>query len=128
MWAGLAIGTFQTYYVRILFESSDARRRAYAELPYRKVPGLRRLLTEADRRLPIGANVLFAMPEGTPAGAYEYAHRRSIYLLAGKNVLPLRRENLARADYIVCWRACSPPQGFQQLWRSEDGVLLRKTR
>ena len=46
--AMLVIGGFETYYIRVFTIDATRTRAAMTELPYRKLPGLRRLLVERD--------------------------------------------------------------------------------
>jgi hypothetical protein len=55
-------------------------------------------------------------------------------VLAGRDVIPLLdrardvvdERNIARATYIACWPECPPISGFDVIWRSEHGTLLRR--
>jgi hypothetical protein len=104
------------------------------ELTYRQIPGIHTLLTEADARIPPGARVLIALPHRPWQAGYGYGFRRAQYLLQGKVVIPLLDwptdtvdpTSLGRANYVICWRECSTPPGFEIIWRSPDGVLLRR--
>ena len=115
--AALAAGSFQPFYLKVWRQDWRQLGAYLTELPYRKVPGLRRLCVEADRRTPPGARVLFAAP---PNEGYEYAFRRAQYLLAGKDVVPS-----GNADTIVCLPACSA-RGFRTVWRSDQGAVLQR--
>ena len=112
----LAAGSFQPFYLKVLRQDWRQLGAYLTELPYRKVPGLRQLCVEVDRRVPLGARVLFV----APANGYEYAFRRAQYLLAGREVVPA-----GTAEYIACIPACSAP-GYRVAWRNEKGMLLRR--
>ena len=114
--AALAAGAFQPFYLRILGQDWRQFGAYLTELPYRKVPGLRQLCVEADRRTPLGARILFV----APAKGYEYAFRRAQYLLAGKELVPT-----GEAEYIACLPACTA-QGFTTIWRGDRGALLKR--
>lgn len=134
-WAAIAIGAAETFYLRI-YRQDRARFGAHLqELTYQQIPGLRTLLNEADARLPPGARVLIALPHRPWQAGYGYGFRRAQYVLQGKVVIPLLDRatdtvdptSLRRADYVLCWRECSTPPGFEVLWRNQDGVLLRRS-
>lgn len=122
--AALAIGSFQSFYLRVWRQDFGALNAYLTELPYRKVPGMRTLLIEADRRTPLGARILFATPHKTWDDGYTYAFRRAQYLLAGKDVIPMLGP-AREADYVVCWR-CAPPRGFRVIFRNENGTLAKR--
>jgi hypothetical protein len=132
----IAIGSFEPFYLRIYTIDSATLRANWTELPYRKVPGLRRVLVEVDRRTPRGARVLLATPHRPGEGGYRYAYARAQFLLAGRELVPLLEpftENriplqLESVDYIACWHDCATPQGFEIIWKNNDGVLLRRAR
>lgn len=114
--AALAAGAFQPFYLQVLRHDWRQFGAYLTELPYRKVPGLRQLCLEADRRTPLGARILFVAPHN----GYEYAFRRAQYLLAGKEVVAS-----GEADYIACLPACTA-RGFTTVWRGEKGALLQR--
>lgn len=113
----IAAGAFQPFYVTIWRQDWRQLGSYLTELPYRKVPGLRQLCVEADRRIPTGARVLFLAPADR---GYEYSFRRAQYLLAGKDVVPS-----GRADYVICLPACQA-RGFKTLWSSDRGAVLKR--
>jgi hypothetical protein len=114
--AALAAGSFQPFYLKVWRQDWRQLGAYLTELPYRKVPGLRELGVEAERRTPVGARVLFV----APVSGYEYAFRRAQYLLAGREVVAS-----GEAEYIACIPACSA-RGFTTLWRGERGALLKR--
>ena len=132
----IAAGAFQPLYVRMLFAAAPPMRAAFEELPYRRLPGLRRLMLDVDGLTPPGARIALWTPFREWDGGYGYAFRRAPFLLAGKRVLPMiepERDRptvryLGEADYVVCWRACPPVTGFRSMWRSADGELLVRAR
>ncbi|MFL6245943.1 MAG: hypothetical protein ACJ74H_07970 [Thermoanaerobaculia bacterium] len=134
-WAAIGIGAFETFYLRIYTQDRSRLSAQWVELPYRQIPGLRTLLREVDRRTPRGARVLIALPHHPWQSGYGYGFRRAQYVLQGKVAIPLLDRAtdtvdptaLARAEYVVCWRECRTPRGFQIIWRNQDGILLRRT-
>lgn len=135
VWLAIGVGAFEPFYLQIHTRNHAAMAAGYTELPYRRIPGLRTLSIAVDRRTPPGARILLVLPHRTWKGGYEYGFRRTEFLLAAKRVLPLideesrmLRDNVARAEYIVCWRECGLPPGFEIIWRGTDGVLARRTR
>jgi len=134
--AAIAAGTFQPLYVRMLFIDAAPMRAAFEELPYRRLPGLRRLMLDVDGRTPRGARIALWVPYTEWNGGYGYAYRRAPFLLADKRVLPMLEPErdrptaryLAEAEYVACWRACPPFTGFRSAWRSADGELMERAR
>ena len=133
--AAILIGGFETYYLRVFGERPARVRPILTELPYRKMPGLRELLAGADARTPRGASIAILVPYSAWEGGYGYAYDRSSYLLPGKQVIPLLRlgedtpdpENLAHADYVICWGGVPPVAGFDKVWQTTRGMLLRRS-
>jgi hypothetical protein len=133
-WIAIAAGTFQPLYLTIHFRDTAAIRAFWTEAPYRRVPGLRQMLIAVEERTSPGDRVLLWTPHRPWQGGYGYAFRRAQYVLAGREVIPLldrtrgtvEEQNIARATYIACWRACPPMPGFRAIWSSTDGTLLRR--
>lgn len=123
--AAVAIGAFQPFYLRVWKQDWPALEAYLTELPYRKLPGLRRLCLEADRRTPPGSRVLFLMPPQTTKDAYDYGFGRTQYLLAAKDVVPRFDRSGRGVEYILCWR-CTPPSGFVTVWEGGEGSLARR--
>jgi len=106
------------------------------ELPYRKLTGLRRFLIEVDRTTPRGARIAICLPYTAWEGGYGYGYYRASFLLPGKQVVPLLRlgadvpapGNAALADFVACWGGAPRVDGFAVLWRSGDGVLMKRVR
>ncbi|MEO8217412.1 MAG: hypothetical protein ABI718_10070 [Acidobacteriota bacterium] len=129
----MIVGSFEPFYVRIFFSDRDALRRLYVELPYRKLPGFRPLLSRVRELTPLHAKVALWVPPGRWNEGYEYGYYRSVYLIAGREVVPLLdaadhflSSNLDQADYLVCWH-CNPGfAGFKTVLRTPDGFLARK--
>jgi hypothetical protein len=131
----LAAGAFQTFYLRIYTMDRAALRVSFTGMAARRIPGLHELLLEVERRTPPGAKILLVLPHKPWQNGYGYGFRRAQYLLAGREVIPLiDRETgavdpagLARAEYIVCWRGCAVPPGFQVMWQQEGGLIAHHT-
>lgn len=120
----IAIGSFQPMYLRIFAMNGDGLRAAYTELPYRRIPGLRKLLVDASARMPSGATVALWVPFREWEGGYGYAFRRAPFLMPDKRVVPIDRVN--DAQYLVCWHGCPRVIGFATIWRSPEGELMRR--
>jgi hypothetical protein len=133
-WTAIGIGAAETFYLRIYKDDRAKLSAQLRELPYRQIPGFRTLLEEVDRRTPPGARILIALPHRPWQSGYGYGFRRAQYVLQGKEAIPVLDRatdrvdpaSLGRADYIVCWRQCQLPAGFDVVWRSRDGILLRR--
>ncbi|HEY6136192.1 MAG TPA: hypothetical protein VI670_00340 [Thermoanaerobaculia bacterium] len=134
--AAIAAGAFQPLYVRMLFADARPMHAAFDELPYRRLPGLRRLMLDVARMTPPGARIALYAPFNEWDGGYGYAFRRAPFLLAGRRVLPMLEPGrdrptaryLGEAEYVVCWRGCPPLNGFRRSWGSADGELLVRAR
>lgn len=103
------------------------------ELPYSKAPGLRPFLNEVRQRTADGVTIAMAAPYPTWEGGYDYCYARSLYILAGRRVVPLldpqdrfHPEQLARAKYVAAYRTAPSFAGFVEVWRSADGALLKR--
>jgi hypothetical protein len=127
--AMLVIGGFEPYYVRVFTVDATRTRAAMTELPYRKLPGLRRLLIDVDRSTPRGAKIAIALPFRDWEGGYGYGYYRASFLLPGKQVVPLLPpSNLRFADYVVVWKGRPVIDGFVPLWTTSDGTLMVRRR
>ena len=125
----LVIGGFEPYYVRIFTVDAARTRAAMTELPYRKLPGLRRLLVDVDRSTPRGAKIAIALPFRDWEGGYGYGYYRASFLLPGKQVVPLLPpSNLRFADYVMVWRGRPAIDGFVPVWTTSDGTLMVRRR
>lgn len=136
-WIAIGAGAFQQIYVNIHFRDTAELRAFWTEAPFRRIPGLRALLLAAEARTKVGDSVLLWTPHRPWQGGYGYAFRRAQYVLAGRDVIPLldrardvvEERNIDRATFIACWRQCPPlpsRSGFDVVWRSPDGMLLRR--
>jgi hypothetical protein len=133
-WIAIGAGAFQQLYVAIHFTDTAALRTFWTEAPFRRIPGLRRMLLAAEARTQPGDRVLLWTPHRPWQGGYGYAFRRAQHVLAGRDVIPLIdrdsgavvERNIDRATFIACSPGCPPIAGFDVIWRSEDGMLLRR--
>ena len=133
----IAAGAFEPFYLRIFFFDRAKFGASLAELPYRKLPGMKAFLLAVRERTHDGDAVAIAAPlhRAAPEGAYDYLYARARYLLAGRLVVPLvaiddrpQPENIALAGYIAGFRCEPNTPGFVVIWRSRDGVLLRRVK
>ena len=132
----IAAGSFQPMYLRIFTVDGGAMRAGFTDLPYRRLPGLRRLLCGAGVRVPSGATIALWAPFREWDGGYGYAFRRAPFLMPDKQIVPMLEADgdrltlryLAGAQYLVCWRGCPPIAGFKSMWRSLDGELMVRGR
>lgn len=135
-WAAIGAGAFQKFYVRIYGEDRALFKAQFRELPYRRIPGLRSMLTEVERRTPDGSRIVINLPHRPWQGRHEYGFRRAQYLLQRRVVLPLLDartsridwDNVRSADYVACLQPCAPPPGFEVVWRGREATLLERTR
>jgi len=117
----MAAGSFQPFYLKVLRQDWRQLGNYLAELPYRKVPGLREVCLEAERRTNPGARVMLV----APVDGYEYSFRRAQYLLAGRDVIPMSRRDVT-PELIACVGRCAAPAGFKVAWSSDRGTLLKR--
>ena len=122
--AMIVIGGFEPFYLRIFAADGASMRAAFTELPYRKLPGLRRFLVDVDARTPPGARIAICVPYPEPDPGYVYAYSRASYVLPGKQIVPIG--HAAEADFVACWHASPALPRFAIVWQSADGVLLRR--
>lgn len=129
----ILVGGFQTYYLRIFTQDRDALLGTLTELPWRKLPGFRRLMLEAAKVTNQGDSIALWIEPMRWMEGYEYGYVRAGYLLGGREVLPLINpdgaflvRNALRADVIACYRCQRVPRGFQIIRRTEDGLILRR--
>jgi hypothetical protein len=129
----IAAGAFEPFYLKI-FTLDRARFAAgLIELPYRKLPGLRQFLLDVRTHTTKGDVIAVYAPLPQWDNGYDYYYARTLYILAGRRVLPLldpqnrpQPQNVARAMYIACYHAVPQTSGFEVVWRSRDGALLRR--
>ncbi|HEY2092257.1 MAG TPA: hypothetical protein VGJ81_10225 [Thermoanaerobaculia bacterium] len=130
----IAIGAFQPFYWRMFAMDRGAARMALTELPYRRLPGLLRFMTGVRARTRDGERIAVFLPARKWDEGYQYGFTRSTYLLNGRRTVPMIDEsdrplpqNLVQADVVVCFRLDARLPHFRTVWRSADGVLLRRT-
>lgn len=129
-------GAFEPFYLRIFTMDAAAARQSFTELPYRKLPGFRQFILDADARTPPGARIAVWMPLQQWEGGYGYGFYRAAFLAPSKTLVPmltigadrLAPNQLASSEYIAAWRGDSLVVGFAPVWRSRDGVLLRRVQ
>lgn len=134
--AAMIAGGFQPFYLRIFTTDTTHMRAEYAELPWRKLPGYQRFLNDVDRTTPPGARIGICLPFRGWDSGYQYGFARAGFLLPGKQAVPLLADgadrfdfqNLDSSDFLACWHLAPTPRGFQPMWRSPDGVLLRRVK
>jgi len=146
----IAAGAFEPFYLRI-FTTNRARFGAMlADLPYKKMPGMKQFLLEVRARTNDGDAIALAAPfhrtitsgggydfifASKWEGGYDYIFGRALYLLAGRRVVPLLGpgdqplpQNLQKAEFLAAYRCDPAVPGFAVVWRGRDGVLLRRVR
>lgn len=144
----IAAGAFEPFYLRI-FTTNRARFGAMlADLPYRKMPGMKAFLLEVRARTNAGDAIALAAPfdrmvrpgggdasvvKATREGAYDYIYNRASYLLAGRRLVPLPDpgarpfpRDLQNTKFIAAYRCDPAVPGFAVVWRGRDGELLRR--
>ena len=134
----IAAGAFEPFYLRIFTLDRARLSASLIELPYRKLPGMRQFLLDVRARTQDGDAIAIAAPFHRAAsweGGYDYIYERAHYLLAGRLVVPLigagdrpQPENMALAEYVAGYHCEPVALGFAVIWRSRDGVLLRRSR
>lgn len=131
----LLAGAVQPFYFRMLTGDQKNFGRYAEALPYQKTPGLVPFMRAVRERTAEGDRIAVLVPMQQWDSGYAYAFTRSNYLLSGRRAVPLIGAddrpipgNLARADYIAAWHLQPVVTGFQAVWQSADGVLLRRTR
>jgi len=129
----ILIGGFEPFYLRIFTIDRPLEGALFAELPFRKMPGLKSFLEGVDAHTPPRARIAIWVPFRQWEGGYGYAYYRASYLLPGKQVVPLLAlhddradfSNLAQADYVASFGEQLVPPGFESCWRDAHGVLLK---
>jgi hypothetical protein len=132
---GIAAGAFQPFYWRMFAINRPAMRANLIELPFRQEPGLRRFMNAVRSRTLDCDRIAIMLPAPAWERGYQYGFTRATYLLAPRTTIPLMdandvplTPNVALADYVACWHAAPAIPHFATIWRSDDGVLLRRTR
>lgn len=135
----IAASAFEPFYLRIFTIDRRQFASTLTELPYRKLPGLRRFLSDVRAQTHRGdAVALYAAGlHHAPRweGGYDYLRERAMYPLAGRRVISLvddndrlRPERLKDATCIASYRSLPAVPGFVVVWRGPDGCLLRRAR
>ena len=131
----IAGGAFQPFYWRVFAMNRSSARAALTELPYRRMNGLRRFMLGVRERTRDGERVAILLPARAWEEGYQYGFTRSTYLLYGRTTVPVVDEsdrflsqNLEKADAVACLQIDATLPHFEPVWRSSDGVLLRRTR
>jgi hypothetical protein len=133
--ACIAAGAFQPFYWRVFAMNRAAMRAALVELPYRRLPGFRRFMIGVRDRTKAGERIAIVMPTERWSQGYEYGFQRATYLLSGRTTIPVvddhdrsLRQNARQADAIAAFGVDVVAPHFATVWRSNDGVLVRRTR
>jgi hypothetical protein len=130
----ILIGGFEPFYLRVFRIDRAKEEAAFAQMPYRKMTGLQTFLKGVDAHTPPGARIAIWCPFRQWEGGYGYAYYRASYLLPGKQVVPLlaphddhlQLANLAQADYLASFDDQIAAPGFDDNWRDQYGMLLKK--
>ena len=120
----IAAGAFEPFYLRIFTMDRAQFRASMTELPYRKLPGLRTLLVETRARTNDGDTIAIFTPFSWEQG-YEYAYARSLYTLAGRNVVLAK--DVAKAQWICAYGGAPQVPGFTVVWRSPNASILARS-
>ena len=134
----IAVTSFEPFYLRIFVMNRRQYAAMLTELPYRKLPGLRRFLFDIREHTERGDAVALFAPGLHHAprweGGYDYLRERAMYPLAGRRVISLvddddrlRPERSAGATCIASYRALPSVPGFALAWSGPDGCLLRRS-
>ena len=119
----LAAGSFQPFYWR-MFGIDRAAMRAYrTELPYRQLPGFHQFLLEVREQTKEGERIALLVPRPL-VPSYEFIFERAAYLLYGRNLLPISAAS--KGDVIAGYRVDATAPHFTKVWKSPDGVFLRR--
>lgn len=129
-------GGFERFYLTIFTIDRARAGAAFAELPYRKMPGLRTFLAGVDAHTPPHARIAIWVPFQQWDGGYGYAYYRASYLLPGKQVVPLLAlhedrpdfSNLRQADYLAAFGQPIRAPGFVTTWQDGRGALMKAQR
>jgi hypothetical protein len=131
----ILFGGFEPFYLRVLAVDRGRLERSLVELPYQKMPGLRRFLLEVRRTTERGEVVALLADQSRRTNGYDYIYDRSLYTLAGRHVVAaMDREDrlvpdaIAKADVIAVFRQQPAIDGFRVVWSGPDGSILRRIR
>lgn len=117
----LGAATFQPFYWTILVRGRAEYGRRLSRIHEVRTPGLMAFAEGVRARTPKGARIVFA--------ADARGFMRATYVLAGRTMLPGSDARLLlECDYVAAYRREVHVPGFVEIWRSRDGVLLRRVR
>lgn len=126
-------GGFELFYLEAYALDRDSYREYLTRLPYRRLPGFQDLAAVAVREIPPEASVAIWIADPAWDRGYEYAYYRSVYLLKGRQSIPLLDKrnaflsrNLASADYVLCWRCDAPFAPFETTVVTKWGTIARR--
>lgn len=129
----IASAAFEPFYFTIFRLDRAGLGARLIELPYRKLTGLRPFLLGVRARTRPGDVIAVDAPGYAWDRGFEYYYGRSLYPLAGRQVVPLldaqnrpHRQELARANYVAVYGEPEEIAGFALIWRGEHGALLRR--
>ena len=126
-------GGFERFYLTVFTIDRAREEAAFAELPFRKMTGLRAFLAAVDAHTPPHARIAIWVPFQQWEGGYGYAYGRASYLLPGKQVVPLlalhedkvQFANLTQADYLAVFGQQIVAPGFTTTWQDDHGTLMK---
>lgn len=129
----MVAGGFEQFYLEAYFLDRGAYFDHLAKLPYRRLPGFRELAASTVRHTPPRARVAIWIADPAWERGYEYAYYRSVYLLEGRESLPLLNKknelligNLASAEYILCLECETPFPEFETEIVTKWGTIARR--
>lgn len=121
----LAAGAFQPFYWRVLGIDRAPMTAYRIELPYRQLPGFRRFCLTVRGQTNDGDRIALVVPRPlTPS--YEFIFERAAYLLYGRTLVPM--SEATKADVIAAYRVDFSDPHYAKIWRSRDGMFLRRTQ
>lgn len=126
---------FQPFFLKTLRIDREAAVRHYDALPYRRLPGLDLLAREMRRSVPRGSQVAYWTPYSKWWEGYSFSYMRAAYLLAEYRLVPLvddrdrpRTEVLTEAGWVMAVGGVPRFDGFETVFETEHGAILRKAR
>lgn len=131
----ILIGGFEPFYLRVLAIERDRLERSLVELPYQKMPGLRRFLVQVRAHTRPGDVIALVASESRRTEAWDYIYDRSLYTLAGRHVVATVDRGdrqipqaIEGAEVIAAFGAEVAAEGFREVWRGPEGTILRRVR
>jgi hypothetical protein len=135
VFALLFLGGIQPFFPKLLFRDNSALAESLARMPDAQAPGYPEFLARVRAATKNGDAILIIVPMRHWDEGYSYAYYRASYFLAGRRTVPmvnaedaLLRDNIAKADYVASWRVSAQLPGLETAWKTDDGMLLRRTR